>query len=582
MTRKKLTHYGANTLRGDDEIMVAGFDTETAGLGGNLLSIQYGVMGKIIYDTGPEMLKTFFDFICQWPSPVVWYAHNAQYEWRYMMNWLADSGYEIEINMRTDSDVYQIVIILENGKKIIMRDSYALWNSSLADLAKAFCPELPKLEIDIANFDPVKPQHIEYAKRDVEILLLALPRLFIMLNKHFKVNPNGTFASTALKAWQKGLPDKQIYNSMEWSDTEKYIRQAYYGGLVFLTTIETQENCETFDINSSYPDAMCRWGVPYGRCMASKNYHDEKMGIYHCRVRAPKNLIVPIIPARNTKGNMRWYGGEFDTTCTNRELVFAANHGYEILEIYSGLIWEETIFPFNDIIGLCKDIRKRFPGMSEEKLAKYMQNSLYGKYGSRRERMKVFQYATASREDFKDAYAIDEDGKWWVRMDFDDEMRAMPHWAVFITAHARLKLLKAVYTIGPENVYYGDTDSITIDAKYSHLMDSGSDYGQWKLEKEWQHFRAIAPKVYSGKLQDGTYKGAAKGLPRRNLKQENWIELLETGQSTAQALSLSSLRVSMKKGNLPAKELIRKSSNLNNSTNFQLLPNGKVRVKIAA
>lgn len=589
----KPKYYGSKNLRGDDEIMVAAFDCETDGLGGALKSFQYGAMGQIYFDDSPDCVDNFIDFMIQYPEPFIWYGHFAQYDWRYMMDKLFERQFDLEIGMRTDNDIYEIRIILrddDNKKyKVVMRDSYAIWPHPLEDLANKFCPELPKLDIDFSNvvFDNKNPDHIKYAKRDIEILLVGLPRFFQMIYDTFGVNPNATAASTALKAWQKTLPKNVIFNCRRYDAQELFIRQAYYGGLVFLTDTNIHEGAETFDLNSSYPASMEQYGVPYGRTIETTDFQSGKMGIYRCRVRAPEDLIVPIIPARDKKGNMRWYRGEFDTVCTNVELVFAANHGYEILDIYEGIAWEETVFPFNDIISMCKLIRKTFAGMPLEFVAKLIQNSLYGKFGSRRERRKIISALTSNEDDLLGAVPFDPEGKWYCKKELDEGMRALPEWAVFITAHSRLRLLQAVYTIGPENVLYGDTDSMTIKAGHSESMDVGPEYGQWKLEKTWKEFRAIAPKVYTGILSTPNKKGqlrvgAAKGLPRKNLTEKHWQELLENGETQAQALSLPSLRVSMAKGVKPAVELTRKSSTLENSANFVKLPDGRISLKIAA
>lgn len=583
MARKppKLTYYAKKAVRDiDADIMVGAIDVETEGLGGKLLMVQWGISASnVMTATGDDMVARMFDFVMQYAKPVVWYSHFAQYDWRYFLDYLVEKEYPIEIGMRTETDIYEIRITNGDGEQITLRDSYALWNSPLEKLADTFCPEIPKLKIDIERFDPLDPEHIAYAKRDVQILLVGMPRLFDLIAEHFEVVAGATTAGTALKAWQRSLNKDDIYNATEYGPQEEFIRQAYYGGLVFLTSNKAHENCITFDINSSYPSVMDEFGVPYGRIAVSDDYMSGMPGIYRCRVRAPEGLIVPILPARNAKGSMRWYKGEFDTCVTNQELIFAAKHGYEILEIYEGICFEEMVYPFSDMIGHCKLLRKFYKGQAAELLAKLMQNSLYGKFGTRRQRLKMMLALQMEDEDFIGAMPYDKEGTWYVKKEIDTDMRCLPQWAVFITAHARLKLLSTIYKVGPENVLYGDTDSITIKAGYEHLVDSGDNYGQWKLEKEWSIFKAIAPKVYVGILNDGKYKGAAKGLPRKGITDKNWKELLEDGKSSAKTMSLASLRVAIKSGVKPAFEMTRKSSDLQNSSNFNASESGDVRVK---
>lgn len=588
----KITYYAAKAVRQDEEPVVCGLDVETDGLGGKLLSVQWGTYEGVKDDVSENALALFFEDFFQNPDPAIWYSHFASYDWRYLLEPLQEmEDIEIDIGMRTHTDIYEIRIT-RDGQKFTLRDSFAIFPHKLADLSKRFCPELPKLDLDLSKetFDPTNPEHRKYGRRDVEILLTGLPRYFEMVKEHFRVWPSGTVAGTALKSWQRHIGDK-IYNCQKFDNHELFIRQGYYGGLVFLTDVNTHTDVETYDRNSSYPASMIKYGVPYGRAYECRDFESGKMGIYRVRVKAPDDLIIPIIPARNAKGGMRWYRGEFDTVCTNAELIFAANNGYQIQKIYEGLAFEETIFPFNEFIDQCRFIRETFKGEALEFVAKLLQNALYGKYGSRRERLKVLSALTSDPEELIDCAPLDADGLWYTRIELDESMRCMPSWAAFITAHSRLNLLQNVYNIGPENVIYGDTDSLTIKKGYGHLIDVGAEYGQWKLEKEWAQFRAIAPKVYTGiigadsadgKVKKGQYLGAAKGMPRKAVDQAILRELLETGQSEVSVMSLASLKTHMKKGGSKAVTLTRKSSTLAHSVNFEIHDGGLVRAKIAA
>lgn len=278
---------------------------------------------------------------------------------------------------------------------------------------------------------------------------------------------------------------------------------------------------------------------------------------------------------------MQWRRGIFETVVTNVELIFAANHGYQILEVYEGLVFEETAFPFNSFVERCKTIRKNYKKKPEESLAKLMQNSAYGKFGSKRERLKIFHPETD--EEKLGAQPLEQLDYFWVKTELDEEMRCKPEWAVFITAHARLKILQAAYSVGIENVIYGDTDSITVLRGHSDSINIGTDYGQFKLEKSWRSFRAIAPKVYAGILMDGQACGAVKGIPQNAMREhgEKWLELLQDGKTQASTQSLASLRVALSKGLEPARTLTRKSTDIKNSANWAC-QNDKVQPKMVA
>lgn len=530
------------------------------------------------------MVEKFLETIRQYPEPYIHYAHNAQYDWRYILPYLAENKIPCEICMRTESDIYEIRILDPDGD-IIMRDSFAIFDFKLADFAKAYCPELLKLQIDVENFNPDNLEHETYARRDSQILAVGLPRMNAKYMRHFGISVGPTIASTAIRAWQESLGENVIYECMENKELETFCREGYYGGLVFLTRNDAIHSNDgiaaiTFDIGSSYPAAMCKYGVPYGGVMSSRDYCEGKPGMYRVRVRTPEDLIIPILASRNVKGHMQWRRGEFETVVTSQELIFAAKQGYEILDILEGIVWEKLVFPFNDVIELCKEIRKKYKGLPEEFIAKKIQNSIYGKFGSRRERARIFIPGVDDEEIDDSSYPLEACDYFWIKTEVSDRMKCNPHWAAFITANARLRLLQTAYAVGPENCIYGDTDSLTILPGFEELIDIGDEYGQFKLEKIWAEFRAIAPKVYAGRLFSGDWKGAAKGLPRKNLKTENWREILETGVTSARALSLGSLKAGLKKGMREAKELERVSSDIRNSSNWELHEN-LVRPKIA-
>jgi len=572
MTRKQL--YAASRVS-DNTPIFATFDVETIGLGGECVLSQAYIMGKAYYFK-ENPVDNLIDLIIQYPEPFVHYAHHAQYDWRYILPRLIERGFDVDLSLRTDTDIYQIAITTEQGK-VIMRDSLALINSSLDKLTESLCPEMRKGFIDFENvtFDIENTEHIEYAVRDVISLYMALVRFNSLLIEHFGISVGHTTAGTALKAWMNTL-DNEVFNPSQWNEREQFIREGYYGGLVFLTRNDLIENggepvADTFDINSSYPAVMCEFGVPYGTPFKSLNYKSGFPGVYRVVVKTPDDLQIPILPSRDDKGSMRWVRGTFETVVTNYELIYALEQGYEIFEVKEGYYFPETVYPFADVIGKCKYIRTKYKGQALEFVAKLIQNSLYGKFGSRRERLKVIR--ANSDDDLTGANPLDETGYFWVKKEFNDEMLCLPEWAVFITAHARLRLIKTAYDVGVEHVVYGDTDSLTLlrSADYSKI-DQGAEYGQFKLEKTWASFRAIAPKVYSGELIGGGYKGAIKGVSKKYLKKnpEKWAELQMLGQIEGSSLSLPSLQVALKKGVKAATELKRKSSALVNSVNWEL------------
>lgn len=578
----KRNFYSAGKVRNENTIKCT-FDTETEGLGGKILCCSFATPLGVDIFIGPDSaIRWINEILFQFPYPCIHYAHFAEYDWRYIIPYLLehkDEYDDLQFQMRTERNIYAITIKV--GKhKYVMRDSYAIYSASLREFAKQFNATKQKLYIDFENtqFNPQNPEHIEYAKRDAEVLKECIENYERNVKMLFDVSLGNTVAGTAVKSWQHTLPKDLLIAYSEDGAIEKKIRDAYYGGIVFLTSDKPHFNCKTFDINSSYPYCMITYPMPYGSPTQVSEYVPGKMGIYNVEIKTPPDMIVPILPCRNSRNFMQWRKGQFTTSITNFELEFALTHGCELVNLNYGMTWEETINPFQDFVNLCMSIRKQHKGTSYETIAKLMQNSLYGKFGSKRIRNKIV--VGSENLGFEDAeYLSEEWDEVFIVHEYSQDMPCKPEWAVFITAFARLRIISTAYKIGIENVLYGDTDSLTVKSSAdTSLIDVGSEYGQFKLEKEWQSFRVIAPKTYCGQLKSGKWIGAGKGLKKKKMTEEKYTELYATGKTEVEFDTLPSLTVALKKGIAPATSMSRKSSQLTNSQNYALT-NGELELK---
>ncbi len=554
---------------------LAAWDVETEGLGGRVLAASYMTedMPEPIFLSSGDFIQELFYIMCE-NHQYTWFAHNAQYDFRYLIDRLETRMSDLAIYLRSDNDVFMLTLNLpEHGEKaqLVLRDSLALFPTSLRQFGSVFAPELPKADIDVARFDPANPAHIEYCKRDSLLLLLCLTRLYDLVENHFDIVPASTTASTALRAWQRTLgKTERYYDALKH---EPFIRASYYGGLVFLTDTNIHENATTYDVNSSYPYQMETYEFPNGNPINTRYLQAGKLGIYRVTVGAPEGVIVPILPVRHAN-SIRWCGGQFETTVTSIDLEFALQNGYRLYQVHEGLFWNETVSPFRQLISKCKELRFAHKGTPLETVAKLMQNSLYGKFGARRQRRKILAHYTD-----EETFAGEMWGDYLMMREEDDDMMALPQWATFITAYARRHLLRAVYSIGTEHVLYGDTDSVTVKSGHSMAPELiGPAYGQWKVDKNWKTYRARAPKVYAGHLESGKLAGAIKGIPKSKWQQSGMLEAVFAGErASLQYATLDSFVIYLKGIRKPGYETKRSLSDIANSKSWRVLPDGRVR-----
>jgi len=566
---------------GAKSIAFGTFDTETLGLGGELVCITCYVEGeepKLF--TGPGMIGEFLDYV-EDTGISIWYAHNLSYDLRRLLEPIINRyGSQVELIWRNTSDVCMIGV----KKTIQLRDSYALWPHRLKSLCEHFAPaEGQKLAIsDIAHFDIHNPEHVAYALQDAVALWYGLHGFFEALAESFDTSPSLTIASTAVRAWERTLDEQDKFYPLS-NIEDKWMRKYYYGALTGLTSTRPQFNVETFDINSSYPSVMestpmpTKWewiaGVELGRWIL------DQEGFVDCVVRTPEDLIVPILPTRDSKGHMIWRRGTFATSVTIPELRFALQQGYEILELRRVCIFTESKIVFDQVVEKCKTLRHEHRGTNIEKVAKLIQNSLYGKFGARRERIVSVVVDDLDTLDV-DLYPTVIPNLY---LDMKEQrVRSLPHWAAWITAHARLRLLEAIYCIGPEKVFYYDTDSVTVQSgTFPSDLINQEAYGFWKLDKQWKTFMAVAPKVYHGRLVNGERFGKVKGVPTRHHDDKLW-EQLEVGKlPSVRYESLSSLRAMLRNGTCEAVTLTRSVTDIHKSVNWVICEDGFVRPKFA-
>lgn len=461
----------------------------------------------------------------------VWWAHNGgEYDYVYLLDPAkadALSG-RARVDPVVRGDAMIGYRIRASKHRTDLRDSFALLPAGLASLAAQLSPTLPKLDIGLSSgvtFDPDRADHREYAARDVVATLAVLTRFRSILAERFDgALPSWSAASTALRAWTLTLGDDERYRRIAPSD-EPLARAGYVGGLVHVGSIAWHDDAVALDVNSMYPSVMAEAGVPDGWSAPVGRFDRRRPGIYRCTVDVPADMAFTFVPYRDPRGNLAWPTGRFPAVLTSPEIVAAREHGVRVA-VHGGVVWQRLAYPFGAYVGRVAAMRAE--GGALGLVGKLLGNGLYGKFGARPTRD---EWAISSRRpgdgwtppayDAFDDAAVKRYAGLWVRHDVP--LRApylLPHWAAWITAGARLRLVALADAIGPDRVLYTDTDSVTAPradierAIAAGRVSVGSAFGQVKIEHRYARFRALAPKVYMG-IEDGEPVYRAKGIPRK-------------------------------------------------------------------
>lgn len=537
--------------------MLGGFDIETKGLGGEF------IIGAIWTCDTPGLLfhslDDLFGYMVDHPQ-YRWLAHNASgYEFAYLYPILYDffashRATRIVPTIQGDTRIIQLLVEFEDegepgkpGKptKVVldMRDTLPLFNMGLESVAKAFCPELPKLKVidfDKEDFDPENPKHIEYVIRDAQICVMAYQKHWQNMVDVYGSPLGVTAGSTAMMAFRMCIPEGHVYYRIN-EEADQFIRQAYYGGLVLPGhEITDWGNVMGVDINGAYAYQMRDNYFPVGNPTGTHKYLPGYLGFYKVRATVPKRVFEEIgfnpLPLR-TKDGLCWPNGTFETVISNIEIEYAREKGCTI-DVIGGYIFTRKEQVFHDFITKCQSIELADGGIYKPSI-KQNRNSLYGKFGSKPTHHSLVFSLDDPIHDPRDLYPLEtEKGQrirgLWTCEEVTDSPYMLPHWAALVTAYERIYIMKFVeqaYRLGAKNVYC-DTDSIKADLSVisrmieEKIIPIGDSYGEFKAEEICSEFYVLGPKAYYGSGEDGEVK-KAKGIPKRKTERKLYKEAIE-------------------------------------------------------
>jgi DNA polymerase type B, organellar and viral len=516
---------------------VAAFDTETKGLDGPLLLSQLYVDGWAdakVFQTAKQLLDCIFDMPHKVLRKTIFYAHNAEYDWRYLINSVHEFGFNIDCRERAAGKFYELRIVdpkhlTKSGEASLVtrfRDSMAFYAFSLAKFTKNFAePKYHKADIGLASgveFNPKNKQHLEYAKNDVKGLVSAIKNFDDEIFRRYQVHVQATASSTAYQAWLRTIPEGTYYDRQTPS-TEAFLRQCYHGGVVSLNAMLRNEYTEIrpYDINSSYPASM-KLGVPKGHGVLTYEYQEGLPGFYHTIATVPDNAILPIVPFRSVKGQLAWQTGTFESYLSSIEIEYCKTLGCKF-EIKKGVFFPEGLcHPFNLFVNKCEILRLEFKGSPTEIVIKLMQNSLYGRFGMRPEGRECTIDFEGQPDDME-AVFNPETHETIPHVYYKNVIREteymLPHWAAWITANSRILIDKATEAAGRERVVYRDTDSVHVAGMPAPELEAltGKAYGLLKAEGIKRNVCYHAPKCYTYTDEQGIMQATYKGIPHNLL-----------------------------------------------------------------
>ena len=547
------------------EIKIWTLDTETRGMFGDIFRI--GCYDGEEYNSGYSFMDVSELFNNDYENHV--FVHYLDFDLSKMAPELFKQG-SIDFSKSVIINGNAVTI---NTQTIIFHDSYRLLGDSLDKLCKSFHIEHKKMNLDkelekhgfkdkeeyFSKIDPDDEVLNEYLKLDCVSLYELLEKLMeIALIDEETLIKCPTTPSLAMKVFSTRFKDdyeKAISTNYygKWGEfLESYVRAGYYGGRTEVFT-PYLESFFHFDINSLYPYVMKSFPYPVGNPEyfedknAKRTYDFWKRrkiggGFLRVDIYVPE-MFIPPLPYRGMN-KLLFPVGNLSGVWTFEEIRKAEELGCQIQKIYSCVYFRKMEYIFKEYIEVFEEIKVNGEGALRE-FAKKMLNTLYGKFGMRRDRstfLNIEDYEELSEEEKEEIPAIFHRYTRFIKevvfVETTKKSRAayiQPHLSAYVTSYARLVLLEGLLKqdeVG--TVAYCDTDSIAASAMLPDDMIDSKEFGKWKLEGTGEGI-FLQPKFYAEKLDEVDEEGnrviniKAKGVPHSIIEKEltfEWYEYL--------------------------------------------------------
>lgn len=444
-----------------------------------MLGFFDGVEGIIFTDI-PKFLDMIFE---KYHGYKIFAHYGGKFDFRFLFKYLRkEDGIKwemIELAGRIAS------LRVHKGKKWFQfYDSGHLLGSSLKELARAFNVKHQKLTPP--DFKSMKdtPEVRRYCLQDCRALYEVIEK-FCDWDFVKQTGLKMTLPQQAYYIFRLLLTEKMT--GLEPYE-EKELRESYHGGRV--EVFQTfGKNLNFYDVNSLYPYVMRNFDYPNGIPEIKNEYTTKRLGVWKVLLDVPR-VWLPILP-RTIENKLCFPSGVFSGWFTTPELEMAKERGAKILKTYKGYVFPYTVRPFNRFIETFYSIKQRSEkGGADYLISKLLMNSLYGKFGMKRERDQIVM--THPNEAFEKGYIpYDDDLDLYLRPTISKAQYVLPHIAAYITSYARLELYRWMEQCGTD-LFYCDTDSIITGRE----LPTGTELGQLKLEGRFERGYFVCPKVY--------------------------------------------------------------------------------------
>lgn len=479
------------------------------------------------------------------------FTHNLKFDGDFIMYWLLSTGAgHIEDEIR-ENVLYSFAGVW-NDIRVVFRDSLKIFPKSADEVGNMYGIKKLKGSWDYDKYrdenTEISAKEWEYVDHDVMIISKAIADY---RSRGYKENTQASIAynerlrrtfpqfnkTTARRL--KNFNYEKFRRCFPWQirplalELHRHYIEGYFGGITYLNPMYAcidMTNTPAYDVHSMYPGHMFNSPLPVGDPLIIDNpspeYAEKLLRDCPCIIADFEDLTIKLkgpeyfpcmMFSTDSSSSVRMQGKVI--RCCNESAVLTGLD-YEMLkseyDIISGKIVRLHIFKY--VVGLYKDFIEYWMGIKSDsdkirtskdatpdekrnakvnrEIAKLMMNSSYGKDGTKLIR------------ETKTTYLDEETGLLEAEPKYEiaDVEYYLPS-AIFITAHARRQLWKAVKACrhdGISEFIYCDTDSVKVTQKGEEMLKADPDFviddyklGTWGYEGKYLTARFVRQKTYT-------------------------------------------------------------------------------------
>lgn len=451
-------------------------------------------------------VNDFLDYITkkEYSGLVIYFHNGGRFDFLFLIEEIMNRG---KVRFIEKSTGLLSIRFQYKNINLEFRDSFAILPSSLEKLIETFNIKEKKIKIDFKINHKFSDKLLqEHLKNDC----ISLYRILEQVKEKEKYL-SLTIASHSFRKFREDFFYGNIWNVNKCFDF--YFRKNFYkGGRVEVFRGYRNKTLYYYDINSLYPFVMLN-NMPAGSPYKTKSYRKNKIGYYKVELKEDTHFYVSPLSIQTAKGN--YYvngktGDEFYLMSNELQYLMDNKIKFKIISGYyfkeQGKLFSKYVLHYYRQKQDAKDEVNRY-------LAKCMLNHLYGKFGQKLlgENLEIFDSKIHNINSVKVLHPAND----LILVTRDRHLKYKGVYiASYITALARMELLKWLDLAGQQNIFYCDTDSIITTKK----LPVSEKIGELKLVAKIKEGIFIAPKTYGYKTIDNIEVVHFKGFHNDSFK----------------------------------------------------------------